>query len=136
MPDSSHPREQLLLELEDLAEQATPGPWEAEVSVDLDAGEAHAAVVHYLPGTHRCVPVAGRGRELTEADQRFIAAVDPSTVLWLVREVRRLSRVEERFQRLFRHMRHLDAFLTRRGLQREAQRFASVQEHLSEIECS
>jgi hypothetical protein len=32
------------------------------------------------------------------------------------------------------HMRHVDEFLRRRGLQGEAQRFAAVREQLSEID--
>lgn len=133
MPDST-PREQLLLELEQLAERATPGPWEAEVSVDFVAGEAHRTVVHYPAGTHHCVPVVAPDRELSPEDQAFIAAMSPSAAQWMLRELRRLGRVERQYQRMASHMRHVDEFLRRRGLQGEAQRFAAVREQLSEID--
>lgn len=134
MIDSNHPREQLLLELEQLAERATPGPWEAEMSVDFARGEAHPAVVHYPAGTGRRVPVAARDTDLSPEDQAYIAALSPNLALWMIHELRRLARVENQYQRLCRHMRHLDEFLDRRGLQGEAHRFAAVREQLSEID--
>ncbi len=134
MTDSTHPREQLLAQLERLAERATPGPWEAELAVDFERGEAHRAVVHYPAGSHRCVPVAARDTEMSPDDQEFIAALDPALALWMVRELRRLGRVERQYQRMCRRVRHLDDFLQRRGLTAEAQRFAAVREQLSEID--
>ena len=134
MIDSNHPREQLLLELEQLAERATPGPWEAEMSVDFARGEAHRAVVHYPAGAGGRVPVVSKDAELSPADQAYLAALSPDLALWMVHELRRLSRVEKRYQRIVRHMRHLDEFLERRGLQGEAHRFAAVREQLSEID--
>ncbi|HEV2146322.1 MAG TPA: hypothetical protein VGR37_02805 [Longimicrobiaceae bacterium] len=133
MPDPT-PRDQLLQELEQLAERATPGPWEAEMSIDFVRGEAHRTVVHYPGGGHRCVPVVSPEGGISAEDQAFVAAMDPALAQWMVRELRRLARVEKQHQRMASHLRHVDEFLRRRGLQAEAQRFAAVREQLSEID--
>lgn len=133
MADSS-PRDQFLLELEQLAERATPGPWEPEMAIDFVRGEAHRTVVHYPAGSHHCVPVVSGDGELSADDQAYIAALSPAVAQWMLRELRRLARVERQYQRMAGHMRHLDEFLRRRGLQGEAQRFAAVREQLSEID--
>lgn len=131
---SPSPRDQLLLELEQLAERATPGPWEPEMAIDFTAGEAHRTVVHYPAGSHHCTPVVSRDGELSADDQAYIAAMSPAVAQWMVREIRRLARVERQYQRMAAHMRHVDEFLRRRNLQGEAQRFAAVREQLSEID--
>ncbi len=133
MPDVD-PREQLLLELEHLAERATPGPWEPEMAVDFVRGEALRTVVHHPASSHASVPVVSRDVALSPENQAYIAALSPNVAQWMVRELRRLGRVERQYQRMCAHARHLDEFLERRGLQGEAQRFAAVREQLSEID--
>lgn len=133
MPDPS-PREQLLLELEQLAERATPGPWEPELAIDFTRGEAHRTVVHYPAGSHHCVPVVPKDGQPSAEDQAYIAALNPAVTQWMLRELRRLARVERQYHRMSRHSRHVDEFLSRRGLLGEAQRFAAVREQLSEID--
>jgi hypothetical protein len=133
MPDRS-PREQLLLELEQLAERATPGPWEAEMVVDFVRGEAHRAVMHHPAGSAPAVPVISSDGAISADDQAYVAALNPAVAQWMLRELRRLGRVEKQYQRMSGHLRHVDEFLRRRGLQAEAHRFAAVREQLSEID--
>jgi lysyl-tRNA synthetase class II len=71
---------------------------------------------------------------VAEGDQRYIAAVDPDRVLGLVREIRRLRRVEERFESLCSVLQHLNTFLERRGLVTQAQRFVEVRAQLERIQ--
>lgn len=68
-----------------------------------------------------------------EALERFRDRVDPDTALGLVREIRRLRRVEERFERLLAVAEHLNAFLERRGLAGQAQRFVEVRAQLEQM---
>jgi hypothetical protein len=72
--------------LEELAKSATPGPWVAEVddwncSVILDDDQ---------PGTAYIAERLTQGKSEGEADAEFIAALDPTTILALITEVRRL----------------------------------------------
>jgi elongation factor P--beta-lysine ligase len=72
-------------------------------------------------------------RNLDEADQRYIAAMQPDAALQLVREIRRLKRVEERYKELCTLVQHLTAFLERRGLAAQAQRFIEVRAQLGTL---
>jgi SpoU rRNA methylase family enzyme len=130
---NSTPLDKLLQEIELAAERAGGLPWEHELSIDFLAATAQRVVTCYKPGTHECTPVAGQDVELTEEVQKFIATLNPAVALLLVREMRRLLRVEERYEIVNSHMVHVEAFLTRRGLQRQALRFAAVQEQLGEL---
>ena len=53
--------------------------------------------------------------------------------IFLVREIRRLRRVEERMDSLCSVLQHLNAFLERRGLVAQAQRFVEVRAQLERI---
>jgi hypothetical protein len=122
-----------LFELEALALDAAPGPWQAQVLLDYTRGETIRAVVRPGEEEDEVVPVVDAGRELEEDDQRYIAAVHPDAVLRLVREVRRLRRMEERYETVAQVLEHLDAFLERRGLVAQAQRFVEVRAQLERI---
>jgi hypothetical protein len=120
-----------LFEIEALACDATPGPWEAQTVLDFQTGESTRVVAHAEGGEY--VYVVERDGEVAEGDQRYIAAVDPDKVLKLVREIRRLRRVEERFQSLCSVLQHLNTFLEHRGLVSQAQRFVEVRAQLERI---
>lgn len=124
--------DQELFEIEALACDATPGPWEAQTVLDFQTGESTRVVAH-APDGGEYVYVVERDGELADGDQRYIAAVDPDRVLTLVREIRRLRRVEERFQSLCSVLQHLNDFLERRGLVSQAQRFVEVRAQLERI---
>jgi len=125
--------DQDLFEIEALACDATPGPWEAQTVpvLDFQTGESTRVVAHADGDEY--VYVVERDGEVDEADQRYIAALDPDKVLRLVREIRRLRRVEERFQSLCSVLQHLNTFLERRGLVAQAQRFVEVRAQLERI---
>jgi hypothetical protein len=133
MPKHLPPTDAELHELEALACDATRGPWEAQVVMDYETGESARVVVHVPAGEDVVVPVIERDRETAEADQHYIAAVHPDAVLRLVREVRRLRRMEERYETVASVLHHLDAFLERRGLVAQAQRFVEVRAQLERI---
>lgn len=123
--------DQELFEIEALACDATPGPWEAQTVLDFQTGESTRVVAHAAGDEY--VYVVERDGEVAEGDQRYIAAVDPDKVLKLVREIRRLRRVEERFQSLCSVLQHLNTFLEHRGLVSQAQRFVEVRAQLERI---
>jgi hypothetical protein len=133
MPKHLPPADAELYELEALACDATRGPWEAQLLMDYQTGESSRAVVHVAPEGDEVQPVVERERELAGADQRYIAAVHPDAVLRLVREIRRLRRMEERYETVASVLHHLDAFLERRGLVAQAQRFVEVRGQLERI---
>jgi hypothetical protein len=133
MPKHLPPTDAELHQLEALACDATHGPWEAQVLMDYQTGESSRAVVHVAPAGEEVQPVIERDREPAEADQRYIAAVHPDAVLRLVREIRRLRRMEERYETVASVLHHLDAFLERRGLVAQAQRFVEVRAQLERI---
>jgi hypothetical protein len=122
-----------LHEIEALALDATPGPWEPQVVLDYQTGESARVVVHPTPGDDELQYVVEREHELGEADQRFIAAMHPDAALRLVREIRRLRRVQERYEMMCGVVEHLNAFLERRGLVAQAQRFVEVRAQLERI---
>jgi hypothetical protein len=123
--------DQDLFEIEALACDATPGPWEAQTVLDFQTGESTRVVAH--ADGEEYLYVVERDGEVAEGDQRYIAAVDPDKVLKLVREIRRLRRVEERFQSLCSVLQHLNTFLEHRGLVPQAQRFVEVRAQLERI---
>lgn len=133
MAKHTPPSDQELHQIEALACDATPGPWEPQVVLDYQTGESARVVVHAPDDDGELAYVVERDRELAEADQRYIAAMHPDAVLRLVREIRRLRRVEERYESLCSVMQHLDAFLERRGLVAQAQRFVEVRAQLQRI---
>jgi hypothetical protein len=133
MPKHPPLTDQELFEIESLACDATPGPWEAQTVLDFQTGESMRVVAH-APGGGEYVYVVERDGEVAEGDQRYIAAVDPDRVLGLVREIRRLRRVEERFESLCSVLQHLNTFLERRGLVTQAQRFVEVRAQLERIQ--
>jgi hypothetical protein len=120
-----------LFEIEALACDATPGPWEPQVVLDYVTGESARGVVQGQAEEMRYV--VEREHELTEADQAYIAALHPDAALRLVREIRRLRRVEERFETVCTVLQHLNAFLERRGLVAQAQRFVEVRAQLERL---
>ncbi len=120
-----------LFEIEALACDATPGPWEPQVVLDYLTGESARVVVHGQ--AEEMQYVVEREREMSEADQAYIAAMHPDAALRLVREIRRLRRVEERYDTLCAVLQHLNAFLERRGLVAQAQRFVEVRAQLERI---
>jgi hypothetical protein len=122
-----------LFEIEALACDATPGPWEAQTILDFQTGESTRVVAHAPPGADEYVYVVERDAEIAEEDQRFIAALHPDSALRLVREIRRLRRVEERYETLCSVLQHLNAFLERRGLVAQAQRFVEVRAQLERL---
>jgi len=122
------------LEIEALACDATPGPWEPQVVLDYVTGESARVVVHAPESDSELRYVVERDSDMLEADQRYIAALHPDAGLRLVREIRRLRRVEERMDSLCSVMQHLNAFLERRGLVAQAQRFVEVRAQLERIQ--
>ena len=68
-----------------------------------------------------------------EALEIFRDVMDPDTALRMIREIRRLRRVEQSFERLCGVAEHLNAFLERRGLAGQAQRFVEVRAQLAHI---
>jgi hypothetical protein len=120
-----------LFEIESLACDATPGPWEPQVVLDYLTGESARVVVHGQADEMQYV--VEREHEMGEADQAYIAAMHPDAALRLVREIRRLRRVEERYDTLCAVLQHLNAFLERRGLVAQAQRFVEVRAQLERI---
>ncbi|HSU15068.1 hypothetical protein [Longimicrobium sp.] len=125
--------DQDLFEIETLACDATPGPWEAQTVLDFQTGESMRVVAHATPAGDEYVYVVERDGEVSEEDQRFIATMHPDAALRLVREIRRLRRVEERYQSLCSVLQHLNTFLERRGLVSQAQRFVEVRAQLERI---
>lgn len=119
--------------IEALALDATPGPWEPQVVMDYQTGESARAVVHAASGDDELRYVVEGAPELAEADQAFIAAMHPDAVLRLVREIRRLRKVQERHEMMCGVVEHLNAFLERRGLVAQAQRFVEVRAQLERI---
>jgi hypothetical protein len=128
------PSDQELYEIEALACDATPGPWEPQVVLDYVTGESARVVVHAPESDSEFRYVVEREVDISEADQRYIAAMHPDAGLRLVREIRRLRRVEERMDSLCSVMQHLNAFLERRGLVAQAQRFVEVRAQLERIQ--
>jgi hypothetical protein len=126
--------DQELFEIEALACDATPGPWEAQTVLDFQTGESTRVVAHVPAGEDEYVYVVERDGELAEEDQRFIAALHPDATLRLVKEIRRLRRVEERHQSICSVLQHLNTFLERRGLVAQAQRFVEVRAQLERIQ--
>ena len=122
-----------LFEIEALACDATPGPWEAHTVLDFQTGESTRVVAHAPRDSDEYLYVVERDGELSEEDQRFIAAMHPDSALRLVREIRRLRRVEERYETLCSIVQHLNTFLERRGLVAQAQRFVEVRAQLERI---
>jgi hypothetical protein len=122
-----------LFEIETVAVDATPGPWEAQMVLDFQTGEATRAVVRVAEPDSECDIVVERELELSEANQRYIAAMHPDAVLRLVKELRRLRRVEDRMGTVMTLMSHLNEFLERRNLTAQAQRFVEVRAQLETI---
>lgn len=125
--------DQELFQIEALACDATPGPWEPQVVLDYGTGESARVVVHAPAGGDEVRYVVEREGEMAEADQAYIAAMHPDAALRLVREIRRLRRVQERYDTLCDVLQHLNAFLERRGLVAQAQRFVEVRAQLERI---
>lgn len=126
------PTDQELFEIESLACDATPGPWEAQTVLDFQTGETTRVVAHVRPAADEYVYVV-EGGDLAEEDQRYIASLHPDAALRLVKEIRRLRRVEERYESLRSVLTHLNTFLERRGLVPQAQRFVEVRAQLERI---
>ena len=122
-----------LFEIEALACDATPGPWEPQVVLDYQTGESARVVVAVPPQGDEVQYVVEREGEMAEADQAYIAAMHPDAALRLVREIRRLRRVQERYDMMCGVVEHLNAFLERRGLVAQAQRFVEVRAQLERI---
>jgi hypothetical protein len=122
-----------LHEIEALAVDATPGPWEPQVVLDYRTGESARVIVHGGADDDAMEYVVEREHELAEPDQRYIAAMHPDAALRLVREIRRLRRVQERYDMMCGVVQHLNAFLERRGLVAQAQRFVEVRAQLERI---
>lgn len=131
MPNDSPLSERDLAALETLARRATPGPWEAQIVLDFQTGDATRAVTHSPRGSDETVLVVVA--ELSAPNQRYIAALHPDATLRLVGEVRRLRAVEDQFDSIRSILQHLDAFLEQRGLAQQARRFVEIHsqaEHL------
>jgi hypothetical protein len=122
-----------LFEIESVAVDATPGPWEPQTVLDFQTGEATLAVVRVAEDDDECEIVVERELELSLANQRYIAAMHPDKVLHLVKELKRLRRVEERMETMLTLMSHLNEFLERRNLTAQAQRFVEVRAQLENI---
>lgn len=133
MPRKTPPTDRELFEIETLACDATPGPWEPQIVLDFQTGEAARAVVRSAAPPADCELIVEPDTELSEANQRYIAALHPDEVLRLVREVRRLRRVEQRMETVVSLMNHLAEFLERRNLTAQAQRFVEVRSQLQHI---
>jgi hypothetical protein len=125
--------DQELFEIEALACDATPGPWEAQTVLDFQTGESTRVVAHVPPASDEYVYVVEPEGEITEEDQKFIATLHPDAALRLVKEIRRLRRVEERHESLCSVLQHLNTFLERRGLVAQAQRFVEVRAQLERL---
>jgi len=125
--------DQELYQIESLACDATPGPWEAQVVLDYQTGESARVVVH-APESDAEMHYVLEQAEMGDADQQYIAAMHPDAALRLVREIRRLRRVEDRHESLCSVLQHLNAFLERRGLVAQAQRFVEVRAQLERIQ--
>jgi hypothetical protein len=126
------PTDHELHAIEALAVDATPGPWEPQVVMDYQTGES-ARVVVRAAAEDEMQYVVEREHDLGEADQAYIAAMHPDAALRLVREIRRLRRVQERYDMMCDMLQHLDAFLERRGLVAQAQRFVEVRAQMERI---
>jgi hypothetical protein len=124
------PTDRELYDLEALACDATPGPWEAQTVLDYQSGGITHVVAHVPPGSDQFVYVVDGGGEMSEEDQRYVAALHPDAALRLVKEIRRLRKVEERYDSLRSVLQHLNTFLERRGLVAQAQRFVEVRAQL------
>jgi hypothetical protein len=122
-----------LHEIEAIALDATPGPWEPQVVLDYQTGESARVVVYSPDEDDEVRYVVEREHEMTDADQRYIAAMHPDAALRLVREIRRLRRVQERYEMMCGVVQHLNTFLERRGLVAQAQRFVEVRAQLERI---
>ncbi|HEX8433238.1 MAG TPA: hypothetical protein VF625_18260, partial [Longimicrobium sp.] len=122
-----------LAEIESLAAQATPGPWEAQLVLDFQTGEATRAITHSPVGAEETVCVVEREAELSPANQRYIAALHPDATLRMVTEVRRLRTMEAQFDAVHSVLQHLDAFLELRGLTRQARRFVEVRSQMERL---
>jgi len=132
MQKKAPPSDRELFEIESLACDATPGPWEPQVVMDYRTGEASRIIVRGTDGQEDEVVIDLDGG-MSEADQRYIAALHPDAVLRIVREVRRLRRVEQRFDSALTLMNHLSEFLERRNLTAQAQRFVEVRAQVQRI---
>ena len=133
MQKKAPPTDRELFEIETLACDATPGPWEPQLVLDYQTGEASRAVIRAAPPPAECEMIVEPDVDLTEPNQRYIAAMHPDAVLRLVREVRRLRRVEQRMETVITLMNHLGEFLERRNLTAQAQRFVEVRSQLENI---
>ncbi|HYW10093.1 MAG TPA: hypothetical protein VE913_24210 [Longimicrobium sp.] len=122
-----------LAEIESLATQATPGPWEAQLVLDFQTGEATRAVTHSPAGADDTVCVVEREAELSPANQRYIAALHPDATLRMVTEVRRLRTMEAQFDAVHSVLHHLNSFLELRGLTRQARRFVEVRSQMERL---
>jgi hypothetical protein len=131
MQKKAPPTDRELFEIESLACDATPGPWEPQVVLDYRSGEATRVIVRGVDEDGEVV-IDAEG-QMTDADQRYIAALHPDAVLRLVRELRRLRRVEQRFDSALTLMNHLSEFLERRNLTAQAQRFVEVRAQVQHI---
>ena len=127
------PTDEELYQIEALACDATPGPWEPQVVLDYQTGESARVVVREVDDDEMEY-VVERERDLSETDQAYIAALHPDEALRLVREIRRLRRVEQRHESLCSVLQHLNVFLQRRGLVAQAQRFVEVRAQLERIQ--
>ena len=127
------PTDRELYDLEALACDATPGPWEAQTVLDYQSGGITHVVAHVPPGSDQFVYVVDGGGEMSEEDQRYVAALHPDAALRLVKEIRRLRKVEERYDSLRSVLQHLNTFLERRGLVAQAQRFVEVRAQLERL---
>lgn len=75
--------------LRELAEAATPGPWGTEQG-DLEEWPSTVAIA--VTGGRQKIYACPPGGTFPKADQEFIAAANPSTVLALLDEIERLRR--------------------------------------------
>lgn len=82
-----------LAALEALAEAATPGPWVAHAN-DFECVVVMADDDHWPQRYSQIASGMEQGESDGEADAAYIAAADPATVLWLIREVGRLRVLE------------------------------------------
>jgi hypothetical protein len=72
-------------ELEKLARAATPGPWTSDVWIETDGNGWRATGPHHEAEAHDHGSEPGSPDEqAAQADARFIAACDPTTVLALL----------------------------------------------------
>lgn len=127
------PSDQELRHLEALALDATPGPWEPQLVLDLESGEASRAVVRAAAQADECRVVVEPDAEMAHADQLYIAGMHPDATLRLVHEVRRLRGVEDRLRTLLELMGHLNDFLDQRGLAAQAARFVEIRSQVAQL---